>query len=54
MDVTLFGMVTDVKLLQPEKAPPPMDVTLYVRGLIKTSRVNYNEPTKRPSHIVLV
>ena len=29
-------------------------VNSIVRGLIKTSRVNYNEPTKRPSHIVLV
>lgn len=29
-------------------------VNSIVRGLIKSSRVNYNEPTKRPSHIVLV
>ncbi len=29
-------------------------VNSIVRGLIKSSRVNYNEPRKRPSHIVLV
>lgn len=28
MDVTLWGMVTEVKPIQPEKADPPMDVTL--------------------------
>ena len=28
MLVTLFGIVTEVKLLQPEKAPPPILVTL--------------------------
>jgi hypothetical protein len=28
MDVTLSGMVTDERESQPEKAPPPMDVTL--------------------------
>lgn len=29
-------------------------VNSIVRGLIKSSKVNYNEPKKRPSHIVLV
>ena len=29
MDVTEFGMVTDVKLLQPEKAQPPILVTEF-------------------------
>ena len=29
-------------------------VNSIVRGLIKSSKVNYNEPQKRPSHIVLV
>ena len=28
MDVTLWGMFTEVKLLQPEKAAAPIDVTL--------------------------
>ena len=28
MNVTLLGMVTDVKPLQSEKAPSPIDVTL--------------------------
>ena len=28
MDVTLLGMVTEVKPLQSEKASPPIDVTL--------------------------
>ena len=27
MEVTLFGMVTEVKPLQYENAPPPMEVT---------------------------
>ena len=29
MDVTLFGMVTDVKPIQLEKALSPIDVTLF-------------------------
>ena len=29
MEVTLFGMVTDVKPLQRQNALPPMEVTLF-------------------------
>ena len=29
MVVTLFGIVTEVRPLQPEKAPSPMKVTLF-------------------------
>ena len=29
MEVTEFGMVTDVSPLQPEKAAPPMEVTEF-------------------------
>ena len=28
MEVTLFGMVIEVKPVQPENAPPPMEVML--------------------------
>ena len=30
MEVTLFGMVTEVKPRQSQNAPLPMEVTLYV------------------------
>ena len=29
MEVTLFGMVIEVKPVQPENAPPPMEVMLF-------------------------
>ena len=36
MDVTLLGMVRDVRPLQPEKADLPMDVTLL--GMVRDVR----------------
>ena len=36
MEVTLFGMVTEVKPLQSRNARSPMDVTLYIVPLYST------------------
>ena len=44
MDVTLLGMVIEVRLLQPEKASEPMDVTLL--GMV--IEVRPLQPEKAP------
>ena len=37
IDVTLFGIVTDVRLLHPPNAPFPIDVTLF--GIVTDVRL---------------
>jgi hypothetical protein len=44
MDVTLLGMVTEVRKLQPEKAELPMDVTLKDTPLYTTDSGMFTTP----------
>jgi hypothetical protein len=52
MLVTLLGMVTDVRLLQPEKAPDSMLVTLL--GMVTDVRLLQPEKAELPMLVTLL
>ena len=51
MDVTLFGIVTEVRLEQPQKASSPMEVTLF--GMVTEVRVEHLQKASSPMEVTL-
>ena len=52
MEVTLLGMVTEVRLEQSEKALPPMSVTLL--GMVTEVRLEQSEKALPPMSVTLL
>ena len=51
MEVTLFGMVIAVRLLQPSNAPSPIEVTLF--GMVMEVRLLQPENALLPMEVTL-